>query len=159
MFGLAEAMLMFLVVLILLGFAGLCAWLAKSRGRDPIIWGILGFFFNVLALAALLIIPERKEGIRAETRYMKYLSVLLLASTAATVLGMVAKPGLAEKPNLFPTLEAEPDHHWQGNATAEQLDLIRELCGTEVNVGELLERISPQTLQELPESLVGPLYE
>ncbi len=154
--GLYEAMIMFLAVLISLGFARLCAWLAKSRGRDPIIWGILGFFFNVLALAALLIIPKGKEGIHGN---MKYLSVLLLAATAATVLGMVAKPSLAEKPNLFPTLEAEPDHHWQGYATAEQLDLIRELCGTEVNVGELLERISPQTLQELPENLVGPLYE
>ena len=91
---------------------------------------------------------------------MKYLSVLLLAYTAATVLGMVANPGSPKKPNLSPTLEAEPYHIiWQGNATAEQLDLTSDLCGTEVNAGELLERISPQTLQELPESLVGPLHE
>ena len=52
----------FLVTLISLGFAVLCARLAKSRGIDhPILWGIVGFFFNVLALAVLLILPQRKE--------------------------------------------------------------------------------------------------
>lgn len=142
-----EAIIMFLVVLISLGFAGLCARLAKSRGRDPIIWGILGFFFNVLAVAALLIISKRKEDIHerkeGKRSYMKYIGVLLLAATAATVLGMIINPGLPEVPDRFPTLEAEPYVIWYGNATSEQLDLTSDLYGTEVNAGELLERISP----------------
>ena len=146
--GSHEAMIVFIGVLILLGFSGLCAWLAKSRGRDPIIWAILGFFFHILALTVLLIISKPKEGIH---RIMNYLGALLLAATAANLLGMVASPGLPEVPDHFPTLDAEPyDIYWQGNATVEQLDSISELYGTAVTTGELPERISLQTLQELP---------
>ena len=54
-------MTMFITALIALVFAVLCAWLAKSRGRDPIGWGILGFFFNVVALALLLIMTGGKK--------------------------------------------------------------------------------------------------
>lgn len=161
--GLAEAMSMVLALLILLGFAGICAWLARSRGRDSVIWGILGFFFTVLALATLLFffkrkgcISEQKIGVR---QVVSYVCILLLALTAWTIIGRVIVPGLPEVPDLYPTLAAESDHCWQGNATAEQLDLICELCGTELSAGELLEQISPQTLQALPESLIGPLYE
>ena len=58
-----EETIMLLVVLIPLGIAWLCTRLAKSRGRDPVFWGILGFCFNVMALVILLILPERKERI------------------------------------------------------------------------------------------------
>jgi len=52
----------FLVTLISVGFAVLCARLAKSKGLDhPILWGVVGFFLNVVALAIILIVPRRKE--------------------------------------------------------------------------------------------------
>ena len=59
--GYYEVMIVLLVILNILG----CAWMAKSRGRNPIIWGILGFFFGVLALATLLwlFIFKRNEDV------------------------------------------------------------------------------------------------
>jgi hypothetical protein len=42
--------------------AGLLAWacvaLAKSKGRDPVVWGICGFFFGFLTLIVLLFMPS-----------------------------------------------------------------------------------------------------
>jgi len=48
--------------------AGLLAWacvaLAKSKGRDPVVWGICGFFFGFLTLIVLLFMPNL-QGERA----------------------------------------------------------------------------------------------
>ena len=94
--GSFEVMIIFLAVLIYLGFAGFCAWLAKSRGRDPIFWGILGFSFNLLALIVVLNLSKKKEGIserkEGNHRIMISLFVILLAIIASTVLVMVARP-------------------------------------------------------------------
>ena len=39
-------------------FAFLCAFMAKNRGRNPKIWGILGLVFSVFAVIALAIMGE-----------------------------------------------------------------------------------------------------
>lgn len=66
--GILEATMIIVAILIPLGFAVLCAKIAKSRGRDPILYGILGFFFSVLVLTLLLIFPERQDGIHEKQR-------------------------------------------------------------------------------------------
>lgn len=48
-------------VLIMMVFAALCAALAHSRGRTPIGWFFIGFFFGCIALFVLLVLPNIKE--------------------------------------------------------------------------------------------------
>jgi len=45
----------FLVQGVLFGF--FCALVARRRGRNPNNWFFLGFFFSVLALIAVVVIP------------------------------------------------------------------------------------------------------
>jgi hypothetical protein len=47
-----------LIVALLFAFG--CYRLAQSKGRGPVLWGILGFFFTLLTLIVLLIIPRKK---------------------------------------------------------------------------------------------------
>ena len=47
-----------LVVALLFAFG--CYKLAQSKGRGPVLWAILGFFFTLLTLIILLIIPRRR---------------------------------------------------------------------------------------------------
>lgn len=35
----------------------LCVWLAKKKGKDTIVWAILGLFFGLIALLILAILP------------------------------------------------------------------------------------------------------
>lgn len=42
-----------------IALAWICASLAKSKGRNNILWGILGFFFNVFALVIILLLPRK----------------------------------------------------------------------------------------------------
>lgn len=40
-------------------FAFACATLAGNKGRSRVLWGILGFFFSIITLIVVLIIPRR----------------------------------------------------------------------------------------------------
>lgn len=48
-------------LLIMIVFAALCAALAHSRGRTPVGWFVIGFFFGCIALFVLLVLPNVKE--------------------------------------------------------------------------------------------------
>jgi hypothetical protein len=37
-----------------------CAVIAGAKGRNPIGWGILGFFFSILTLIVVAVIPSKK---------------------------------------------------------------------------------------------------
>jgi len=59
--GLFEIVIFMIVILgVPLVFAGFCAWLAKTKGRNSVMWGFLGFFFNVLALIALAVAGKKE---------------------------------------------------------------------------------------------------
>lgn len=45
-----------------MAFAALLAWGAARRGRNPALWGGLGFFFGPLPLPFLLLEPVRRTG-------------------------------------------------------------------------------------------------
>jgi hypothetical protein len=39
----------------------LCIWLAKKKGKDAIVWAILGLFFGLIALLILAILPAEDQ--------------------------------------------------------------------------------------------------
>jgi hypothetical protein len=40
--------------------AVICALIAAMKGRNPFGWGILGFFFSILTLIVVIVIPSKK---------------------------------------------------------------------------------------------------
>ncbi len=46
-------------IIIDLIFAFACSRIATSKGRGAILWGVLGFFFSLITLIVVLIIPRR----------------------------------------------------------------------------------------------------
>ena len=47
-------------IIIDLIFAFACSRIATSKGRGAILWGILGFFFSLITLIVVLILPRRR---------------------------------------------------------------------------------------------------
>lgn len=45
---------------IFLLFGGICSYVAKQKGRDPVAWYILGMLFCLLSLIVLLLLPPLK---------------------------------------------------------------------------------------------------
>ncbi|MGI3782451.1 MAG: hypothetical protein ACRYG2_16945 [Janthinobacterium lividum] len=41
-------------------FAFACYKIAETKGRSPIVWGILGFFFSLITLIVVLVVPRRR---------------------------------------------------------------------------------------------------
>ena len=39
--------------------AWLCAWLAGNKGYSPVLFGILGFFFFLITLIVILVLPRK----------------------------------------------------------------------------------------------------
>jgi membrane associated rhomboid family serine protease len=39
--------------------AWLCAWIAGNKGYSPVLFGILGFFFFLITLIVLLVLPRK----------------------------------------------------------------------------------------------------
>jgi Na+/melibiose symporter-like transporter len=37
-----------------------CGFIAATKGRNPLGWGILGLFFSILTLIVVIIIPSKK---------------------------------------------------------------------------------------------------
>lgn len=40
--------------------AVICAVVAKSKGRSAVLFGILGFFFSIITLIVVLVLPRKK---------------------------------------------------------------------------------------------------
>jgi hypothetical protein len=38
----------------------ICGFIAMTKGRNPLGWGILGLFFSILTLIVVIIIPSKK---------------------------------------------------------------------------------------------------
>ena len=38
----------------------ICAVIAAMKGRNPFGWGVLGFFFSILTLIVVIVIPSKK---------------------------------------------------------------------------------------------------
>lgn len=36
-----------------------CSTIARGKGRGPVVWAILGFFFGIIALVIILVLPRR----------------------------------------------------------------------------------------------------
>ena len=51
---------------------GICAWVAKEKGRSGINWFLLGFLFNLFAIVALAAVPSTKN--KGETTPLLYIS-------------------------------------------------------------------------------------
>lgn len=47
-----------LVISLLLAFA--CSRIAATKGRGPILWGILGFFFSIITLVVIALLPAKR---------------------------------------------------------------------------------------------------
>ena len=47
-----------LVIAVLIGL--LCGYIAGRKGRRPALWGILGFFFTLITLVVVLIVPSKR---------------------------------------------------------------------------------------------------
>jgi hypothetical protein len=41
-----------------------CVYIARSKGRGPVLWGILGFLFSLITLIVLLILPSKGPAAR-----------------------------------------------------------------------------------------------
>ena len=47
------------IVAILIGYV--CSRIANSKGRGTTLWAILGFFFTLIALIVILILPSKRR--------------------------------------------------------------------------------------------------
>jgi hypothetical protein len=45
------------ILAILIAYA--CASIARSKGRSSVVWGILGFFFTLIALLIIALLPRK----------------------------------------------------------------------------------------------------
>lgn len=65
-------MAIYILIVVVQGliFGGFSAFIAKEKKRDEVIWFILGFFFSILALLALIAIPERIDA-KVQNNYFK----------------------------------------------------------------------------------------
>ena len=41
-------------------FAILSGWIAGRKGHSAVLWGILGFFFTIITLIIVLVLPRRE---------------------------------------------------------------------------------------------------
>ncbi len=44
-------------------FAVVCNRIAVSKGRGPILWAILGFFFSLISLIIILVLPRKNASL------------------------------------------------------------------------------------------------
>ena len=49
-------------LVIALVFAAWCAAIARRKGRSQFLWAVLGFFFTLIALIIVLILPRTARG-------------------------------------------------------------------------------------------------
>ena len=55
---------MFIILLFIfeIVFAFICASMARHRNREPVLWGVLGFFFGIFAVLVLAAIGRNNDG-------------------------------------------------------------------------------------------------
>jgi predicted cobalt transporter CbtA len=41
-------------------FAVACSQIARGKRRSPLLWGVLGFFFSVITLIVIVIMPRKR---------------------------------------------------------------------------------------------------
>jgi len=46
------------IVAVAIGYG--CSRIARSKGRGPILWFVLGFFFTIISLIVILVLPKRR---------------------------------------------------------------------------------------------------
>jgi hypothetical protein len=56
----------FLVTAVICG--GVCAWIAKARGRSPVLWFFVGAVLNVFVLLAVLWKLSRNGALSAQSK-------------------------------------------------------------------------------------------
>ncbi len=68
-FGLGIGFLLWVLIALFAWFIPLflCVWLAKKKGKDTIVWAILGLFFGLIALLILAILPAEDQKGHATT--------------------------------------------------------------------------------------------
>jgi hypothetical protein len=49
-------------VLVSLVFAFACSAIAGGKGRGRVLWGVLGFFFSLITLIVVLIMPRKHRA-------------------------------------------------------------------------------------------------
>lgn len=57
---------LFLVTAVLCG--GISAWIARQKGRSPVLWFFIGAALNVVILGILYLRAQRRNGTTASTR-------------------------------------------------------------------------------------------
>ena len=60
------------ILTVLALFGALCAYWARSDFRNPVVWFLAGFFFNVLAVVIILNLHRRHHGKRRYRRVISY---------------------------------------------------------------------------------------
>jgi hypothetical protein len=50
-------------VVLALVFAFVCAAIAGRKGRSRLLWGILGFFFHIITLIVIALLPSKRAPI------------------------------------------------------------------------------------------------
>ena len=50
-----------MVILVSIGIAYVCYQVAKEKGRDAVMWAILGLLFGIFALILLVLIPKSNK--------------------------------------------------------------------------------------------------
>jgi len=88
-------------------------------------------------------------------KYFAIIGAVLVMMIAASVIFLF--PRSPELPGP-PGPEIEPEHYWRVQANEEQLQRIRELWGKDMTVGEFLEEVYPQALNEMPKDIVRFLF-
>ena len=58
----------FFAIVISALFGAFCFQLAKKRGRNEKVWGVLGFLFGFMALITLFFLPAKKKPIKARIK-------------------------------------------------------------------------------------------
>ncbi len=41
-------------------FAAICYYIADRKGRNPVLWAVLGFFFSLITLIVIAVMPSKK---------------------------------------------------------------------------------------------------
>lgn len=75
---------MYMIILIGLLFAGLTAYFAKLRGRNPMAWFFIGIMLGVLGLLLVLILPARQPSLEGGQRKVAPVNLSEVHSEAAT---------------------------------------------------------------------------
>jgi len=124
----------------------------------------VGFWVATPLLVAggiLLLLENRRQAkqppeggcIQKKLRRNHFVQIIVIILAVTVIPIAIAVAALATGPDQVQVPEG---HHIQANE--EQLSIIRELWGTDVTVGEVLEQVFPEVLEDMPKYLVERMY-